>query len=975
MRTPKRNYIADIVFIFAIILAFTACEDPSNNRGNKEGETTFTVRFNRNGGRGTVPGPITVSAGSSITLPDGDGLSKSGYVFGGWNTEADGEGTYYDEGESFTPAGNVTLYAHWDEVVTYTVTFNSNGGSNVEAQIVSSDGTATRPADPAKSGYTFDNWYSNVGLTTVYNFSTPVMGDIILHAKWIPVVTYTVTFNSNGGSNVATQTVNSGGTATRPANPIQSGYTFDNWYSESLTTVYNFSTPVTGNITLYAKWTPVVTYTVSFDSNGATGGTAPLAQTAAAGSSITLPSGSWLSRSGYAFGGWNTQANGAGINHSADSSYTVQNNITLYADWIIVPVNSFTVTFDSNGGSSVDIKIVQSGGTVTRPATPARSGYTFGNWYSNAGLTAVYNFSTPVTGNIILYAKWNINRYIVTFNADGGTPAPVQQTVDHGGKVNEPAAMTKANYTFGGWFKESALINQWNFVTDTVTEDTDLYAKWTLNQYTVTFNANSGSGTAPTAQTVAAGSSITLPSGSGLSRTGYTFGGWNTQADGAGTNYNAESSYTPTGTVTLYARWVYTVTFSVNGGSGTTPSAQSVSPDSSITLPSGSGLSRTGYTFGGWNTNNSGTGTNYEAGSSYAVTGNVTLYAKWIATYTITFNANTGSGTVPTAQTVTAGSSITLPNGSGLTRTGYTFDGWNTNESGTGTNYNAGGSYTVTGTIALYAKWIEVEVVVSTTGVELVRVAGGSFEMGNPDASVGDSDERPVHTVTLSAFYMGKYEVTQAQYRTVMGNNPSSSYGVGDNYPVYYVSWYDALVFCNKLSIAEGLTPAYRISNSTDPTDWGTVPTTGSNSTWNAVTIDNGSTGYRLPTEAQWEYAARGGNGSPGNYIYSGSNTVGDVAWYSSNSGSKTHEVGTKAPNGLGLYDMSGNVWEWCWDWYASYSSRAQTDPLGASSGSYRVRRGGLWDASAGYVRSAYRNGNYPFNRSYHMGFRLARPE
>jgi len=153
---------------------------------------------------------------------------------------------------------------------------------------------------------------------------------------------------------------------------------------------------------------------------------------------------------------------------------------------------------------------------------------------------------------------------------------------------------------------------------------------------TVTFNANGGSGTVPSAQTVSAGNSITLPSGGNLSRSGYAFGGWNTNSNGNGTNYSAGSSYTPTGNVTLYAKWnavststTYTVTFNSNGGSGTVPSAQTVSAGNSITLPSGSNLSRSGYAFGGWNTNSSGNGTNYSAGSSYTPTGNVTLYAKW----------------------------------------------------------------------------------------------------------------------------------------------------------------------------------------------------------------------------------------------------------------------------------------------------------------------------------------------------------
>jgi len=161
---------------------------------------------------------------------------------------------------------------------------------------------------------------------------------------------------------------------------------------------------------------------------------------------------------------------------------------------------------------------------------------------------------------------------------------------------------------------------------------------------------------------------------------------------------------------------------------------------------------------------------------------------------------------------------------------------------------------------------------------------------------------------------------------------------------------------------------------STDPSKWFQVPTLQSNRNWDAVEIVSGSTGYRLPTEAQWEYAAKGENGSPGNYTYSGSNTIGNVAWYINNGSSKTHEVGKKSPNGLGLYDMSGNVQEWCWDWLGSYSSEAQTDPMGASSGSNRVLRGGYWSDSVKYARSACRYSFPPYYRYDSIGLRLVRP-
>jgi len=266
----------------------------------------------------------------------------------------------------------------------------------------------------------------------------------------------------------------------------------------------------------------------------------------------------------------------------------------------------------------------------------------------------------------------------------------------------------------------------------------------------------------------------------------------------------------------------------------------------------------------------------------------------------------------------------------------------------------------------------------SEIDIEMIYVPGGGFQMGNPNAP-SNSSERPAHTVTLTGFYMGKYEVTQGQYKAVMGKLPENiSYsGKGDNYPMSHIRWNDALVFCNKLSMMKGLTPAYRISGSTNPSTWGDPPTSAYDSSylaWNAVEIVSGSTGYRLPTEAQWEYAAKGGNGSPGNYTYAGSNNADDVAWYASNSGYTTHPVGTKAPNGLGLYDMSGNESEFCWDWFGAYPSEAQTDPMGPSSGSYRVTRGGsVTSTSAEGVRCVSRSNQMP-HLQYDIGFRLARP-
>ncbi|MDD4310228.1 MAG: SUMF1/EgtB/PvdO family nonheme iron enzyme [Candidatus Cloacimonetes bacterium] len=261
--------------------------------------------------------------------------------------------------------------------------------------------------------------------------------------------------------------------------------------------------------------------------------------------------------------------------------------------------------------------------------------------------------------------------------------------------------------------------------------------------------------------------------------------------------------------------------------------------------------------------------------------------------------------------------------------------------------------------------------------VNFVFVPGGTFTMGDTRGG-GNSNELPTHSVTLNSFYLGKYEVTQSEWQTVMGSNPASGYGVGANYPVYNVSWYAILKYCNLRSMAEGLTPAYTINYTTNPEYWGAVPTS-SNSMWNAAICNWSANGYRLPTEAEWEYAARGATSNP-DYLYSGSDDINAVAWYwdNNNSGgypSGSKPVGLKVPNGLGLYDMSGNVGEWCWDWYGSsyYSSSPGNNPTGPASGSYRVKRGGLWYFSASSCRVAYRSGNSPYGSDYGVGFRLCR--
>ncbi len=238
----------------------------------------------------------------------------------------------------------------------------------------------------------------------------------------------------------------------------------------------------------------------------------------------------------------------------------------------------------------------------------------------------------------------------------------------------------------------------------------------------------------------------------------------------------------------------------------------------------------------------------------------------------------------------------------------------------------------------------------SLSAADFVLIQSGKFVMGDT-SDAAEADEMPFHEVTLSDFYLSPFEVTQKEWQDVMENNPA--HFKGDNLPVENVSWYEAIEFCNKKSQKDGLTPCYQI-NGTD------------------VICNFSANGYRLPTEAEWEFAARGGNKGKST-IYSGSNDAEQTAWYTQNSKNTTHPVGKKNPNESGLYDMSGNVYEWTWTRYHKYPVEPETNPVGPDKGSHRMFRGGSWFSVAENLRVSFRNRDEADFRSNYLGFRLCR--
>ncbi len=632
---------------------------------------TVTVSFNNNGGSGNVPSR-TYDVGSTYgSLPAGP-TPPVGKKFDGWYISTTGNTKITTS--TTVSAFYTTLYAHYT-TNTYTVSFNSQGGSSVASKSVAYGSTYGTLTTPTRSGYNFDGWYTAASGGTKVTASTVMntAANTTLYAHWSGR-TYTVSFNSVGGSSVSSKSVTFGNTYGALTTPTRTGYTFLGWFTAaSGGTQVTSSTKVTNaaSHTLYAHWKGN-SITVAFNNNGGYGNVP--SQTYTVGSTYgSLPTGS-TPPAGYKFDGWYTAASGGS---KVTTSTTVSPSVTtLYAHYVAA---TYTVSFNSDGGSSVGSKTVTYGSTYGTLTTPTKTNYTFLGWFTASSGGTQVTASTKVTtaANHTLYAHWKANTVTVAFNNNGGYGNVPSQTYTVGSTYGSlPAGSTPpAGYTFAGWFTAKTGGTQITTGTTVSASYTTLYAHYSPKGYTVTFNSNGGSSVSN--KTVTFDSTYgTLPT---PTRANYNFQGWFTAASG-GTQVTASTKVTTSANHTLYAHWsakTFTITFDSQGGSAVSNKTVSYNGTyGTLTTPT-----RTGYTFQGWFTAKSG-GTQVTASTKVTITANQTLYAQWKgAPITVKFDNNGGYGNVPSQTYVVDSTYGSLPAGS-TPPAGYAFAGWYTAKSG-----------------------------------------------------------------------------------------------------------------------------------------------------------------------------------------------------------------------------------------------------------------------------------------------------
>ena len=446
--------IAMAIILFVSIFMLMAC-----GGSTKE----YIVTFNSMGG--TAVEAITIEDGKTLELPAQP--TRTGYTFDAWYLEE----SLTTPWTNLVISSSITVYAKWI-INTYTITFNTDGGTSITNASVSYNQTLTEPTAPTKVGYTFAGWFTDANKTNAFAFTTPITQNITLYAKW-DQISFTVSFDTDGGSAITNASVNYNQPLAQPTAPTKEGHTFEGWFTDAeKTSAYNFSSPVNSNFTLYAKFS-LNLYTVSFETNG---GVEMQSQPIYHGTKLESENPLYT---GHRFLGWFTDQ---ALTQAFDEDAVITSNLTLYAKWEIITLD---VSFETNGGSTVSAQTVDYGSQASQPAAPTKEGYTFIGWYSNTALTESYVFTTAITSNITLYAKWQLNVYEATVHWNNGQDNTII-FIEHGSLLEEPGLPSREEHGFKGWYLDVSLSQVYDFST-LVTGDISIYAKWEYHNYTVWF--------------------------------------------------------------------------------------------------------------------------------------------------------------------------------------------------------------------------------------------------------------------------------------------------------------------------------------------------------------------------------------------------------------------------------------------------------------------------------------------------------
>ena len=631
----------------------------------------------------------TVVVNSSNPLVKPTDPTRDNFEFLGWYT--DRLGTEEFDFNNYTIEDDINLYAKWNRThynVTLYLNYDGSTPINSKAPV---NGTLTLPEDPTRTGYTFDNWYTDSSCTTLFDRTTLITDDTSLYAKF-NINKYQVSFSIGEGAtgDFPTQTVDYNEKATAPrTNPQREDYSFNGWFTdETCTTRFSFNSSIISNLTLYAGWVEtIVRYDVTFNL-GYDGATPIEAQKVVENTRAIKPNDP--ERSGYEFGGWfkeNTYTNE--FNFALD---TISRDTVLYAKWNMLYTISFNLGYE--GASEIASQSLLAGASVTKPTDPTRSGYDFAGWFKENTYTNEYDYTTEtVTANATIYAKW-IRISTVTYNPNYEGAENLTATTSMGIAENKVLA-DRDKYAFQSWYLEAACTNEFDFTT-VLDSDITLYAKWIQigeTEYDVTFNLGYEGAPAIDAQKVAENTRATKPTDP--TRSGYEFGGWYKEA--LCTNAFDFNTDTITANTTIYAKWnkLYNVTFNLGYDGAPTIDTQNVVDGAKATKPTDP--TRTGYDFAGWYKEN--TFTNEFNFNTEAITADTIIYAKWNQIYKVTYKYNYTDAPADIVEDAVNGKAQTKV----LDDRGYfIFAGWSTNAEGTDSfDFNT----VLTGNITLYAKW------------------------------------------------------------------------------------------------------------------------------------------------------------------------------------------------------------------------------------------------------------------------------